>query len=140
MIKVCKGDILDTSAKVIVNPVDCFGWFSGELASRIKEKWPMVYQEYARVCDREYDYPIALLGSTLIVSIGKRYIANCFAESNQIEFGDGLLEEDFKKGLAHIRDFAEGISADIAIECNAAKNIIYEVFADYGGTVMIYRN
>ena len=61
-IEYCVGDIIESGADIIVNLVNCMGKFESELCIRINEKWPMVRQEYCRVCDTYYDYPPDLLG------------------------------------------------------------------------------
>lgn len=78
-IKYFDGNLLESNAPLIMHQVNCKGVMNSGVAKAIKEKWPIVYDEYQKF----YSYlPIdTLLGTTQFVKIGNnRYVANMFAQ------------------------------------------------------------
>lgn len=148
-IEYCVGDIIESGADIIVNIVNCMGKFESELCLRINEKWPMVRQEYCRVCDTYYDYPPDLLGVVQFVGIGNdRYVASCFGKLSPND--KDLAYEDFEKSLQHVLSFARSDNNSIAIQyetefgqdsekCEMMDAIITKVFKNYFGKVTIYK-
>jgi len=52
MITYCTGNILDTKAYAIVNPVNLVGVMGKGLALAIKERYPANFDAYAKACER----------------------------------------------------------------------------------------
>tara|TARA_Y100000766_G_C18399905_1_gene362248 strand:- start:22 stop:528 length:507 start_codon:yes stop_codon:yes gene_type:complete len=52
MIKIIAGDIFDTDAEVIVNPVNCIGVMGKGLAKVIKKQYPWSFSNYEQACKR----------------------------------------------------------------------------------------
>lgn len=50
MISYTKGDILQSPAQVITNPVNCVGVMGKGLASQFKTKYPALFQDYSKRC------------------------------------------------------------------------------------------
>ena len=48
MIKIIDGDLFETDAKFIVHQVNCMGRMGSGVALQVKEKYPHVYEEYAK--------------------------------------------------------------------------------------------
>lgn len=78
-IKYFDGNVLTSTAPIIMHQVNCKGVMNSGVAKAIKEKWPHVFDEY-----RKFHSALTtevLLGTTQFVSIGNgRYIANLFAQ------------------------------------------------------------
>jgi O-acetyl-ADP-ribose deacetylase (regulator of RNase III) len=78
-IKYIDGNILDSTAPIIMHQVNCKGVMNSGVAKAIKEKWPIVFEEYKKIGT----FSKNLLGGTQFVNIGnERYIANLFAQEN----------------------------------------------------------
>ena len=50
-IKFVKGDIFQSNAKVLVNPVNCVGVMGAGLAKEFKKRYPGHYSFYKKLCD-----------------------------------------------------------------------------------------
>lgn len=50
MIEYIKGNILDTDAQAVVNPVNCKGVMGAGLAEQFKNKYPHIEEEYKKLC------------------------------------------------------------------------------------------
>jgi len=79
MIDFLAGNILNSHAEVIVNPVNCLGVSGAGLALQLKQRFPKNYRIYRQICKAGKLRP----GRVLIVAIPKiianspqRYIAN----------------------------------------------------------------
>jgi O-acetyl-ADP-ribose deacetylase (regulator of RNase III) len=48
--KQVKGDILNSTAEALVNPVNCVGIMGRGLALQFRRAYPRMYQDYQRVC------------------------------------------------------------------------------------------
>ena len=78
-IKYFDGDILTSTAPIIMHQVNCKGVMNSGVAKAIKEKWPIVFDEYLRFYQNLTTD--VLLGITQFVKIGTdRYVANLFAQ------------------------------------------------------------
>lgn len=100
------GDITKaTDVDFIIHQVNCRGKMGSGVAKAIREKYPVVYTEYNKVCSSSI--PSRLLGFTQYVQISKEnkpyYVVNMFTQEN---FGyDGAQYtslEAFKKSLENI--------------------------------------
>lgn len=70
MIKYVAGDIFDSCAEVIVNPVNTVGIMGKGLALSFKQKYPNMYKTYKEACDNKSFY----IGKLMLVSENKRRI------------------------------------------------------------------
>ena len=78
-IKYFDGDILTSTAPIIMHQVNCKGVMNSGVAKAIKEKWPVVFDEYLRFYQNLTTD--VLLGITQFVKVGTdRYVANLFAQ------------------------------------------------------------
>ena len=50
MIKIIIGDIFESNASAIVNPVNCDGAMCRGLSAQFKEKYPLMYTKYMNLC------------------------------------------------------------------------------------------
>lgn len=85
MIKLIKGNLLDSTAPLIAHGVNCQGVMGSGVAKTICTKWPDVkskYVEYVNMTRKSVN-PEELLGSILYVKIAPgRRVANCFTQQN----------------------------------------------------------
>jgi len=51
MIRMVKGDILESEAPIIVIPVNCKGVMGKGLALQAKQKWPRMFESYKSFCE-----------------------------------------------------------------------------------------
>ena len=50
MIKYVKGNILESDAEALVNPVNCVGVMGAGLAKQFKAKYPEMFDKYKELC------------------------------------------------------------------------------------------
>ena len=51
MIKFVDGDLLQSDAECLVNPVNCVGVMGKGLAYEFKIKYPNMYKDYIKICN-----------------------------------------------------------------------------------------
>jgi O-acetyl-ADP-ribose deacetylase (regulator of RNase III) len=51
-VNVIKGDLFDQKVEAIVNPVNCVGVMGAGLSLEFRSRWPHMYYEYKRLCDK----------------------------------------------------------------------------------------
>ena len=85
MINVIKGNLLDSNCDYICHQVNCQGKMNSGIAKQIREKWPVVYNNYMSKCDTISDLTIKtndiLLGSIQIVGLWEDYYSADFHQS-----------------------------------------------------------
>lgn len=116
MIRHLNQDVTTARQEIIVHQVNCQGRMGSGVAKAIKEKFPNVYTEYKKYCDK-YGRPAVinvLLGKCQIVEIdepnrnrpGKQYVANLFAQDKYGFDGQMYTSYDaFLKGLRTLKEF-----------------------------------
>ena len=57
MITIKKGNIFESKAEVLVNPVNCVGVMGKGLALEFKKRYPEMFQKYLKWCDDKTLYP-----------------------------------------------------------------------------------
>lgn len=80
MIEHIKCDIFKSGADVICHQVNCQGVMGSGIAKQVKEKYPVVYESYKRLCDSKKDSPAELLGFCQGFKAYDNYIINVFAQ------------------------------------------------------------
>ncbi len=100
-IRIVNGDIFQSGADVIVHQVNCQGVMGSGVARQVREKYPLVFDAYQRLCRNTLNP----LGRTLFVTTPDgTVIANLFAQE---KFGyDGKCYTDYcalRKCLAEVR-------------------------------------
>lgn len=81
MIKILDGDLLESNATIIAHQVNCQGKFNSGVAKQVRTKYPEVYFEYKRLCDKHSKLKETLLGNCQIIGISDgKYIANLFGQ------------------------------------------------------------
>lgn len=72
MITAFKGNLLDSDCDYICHQVNCQGRMASGIAKQIREKWPVVYQNYMTKCTRGHEgylRPELLIGDIQIVGL-----------------------------------------------------------------------
>ncbi|HFK1435062.1 TPA: macro domain-containing protein [Bacillus cereus] len=146
MIKVVEGDILQASEDVVGHQVNCQGVMGAGLAKQIRDKYPDVYNIYAKNCYKTH--PMNLMGDILVIQIEGKYVANIFS---QLNYGrkKGVRYTDYvalHTGLMHLREYAESRGLTVALPYNIGcglaggdwdkvYTIIDRAFKDYDVTL-----
>ena len=80
-----KGNLLESDCDYICQQVNCMGKMNSGIAKQIREKWPVVYQNYMAKCNFShpsgYIRPELLLGDIQIVGLWDDYYATDFHQS-----------------------------------------------------------
>lgn len=76
MIKLQKGDILQSDAQALVNAVNCVGIMGKGLALQFKKAFPENFEFYAQACERGKVHLGSMLVYDLNRTTGPRYIIN----------------------------------------------------------------
>lgn len=80
-IKNIDGNLLDTDAELILHQVNCQGKMNSGVAKAIREKWPVVYEEYIKLFSK--DFFVVKLGICQPVSISdNQKVINMFSQDN----------------------------------------------------------
>lgn len=134
--------LLDSDCQILVHQVNCQGVMGSGIAKAIRDKWSVVYEEYAKFC-RNHDTKQTLLGQIHIVKFSdKQAVCNLFG---QFGFSRTHRDTDYDAvvdGFERLRDFcvAKGVKT-IALPVNMGcglgggnwavyKTIILETFKD----------
>ena len=146
MIHYVKGDITESHCDIICHQVNCRGAMNSGVAKAIREKWPEVYEQYKKYCDRFTEHTVALLGKIQPVEIQHippRYVVNLFAQQSYGYNGTRFTNyEAFYNSISHLAiELAAAPDKTIAfpykIGCvrgganwNIIRAMIEEVFKD----------
>lgn len=91
-----KGNLLESDCDYICQQVNCMGKMNSGIARQIREKWPVVYQNYMAKCNFShpsgYIRPELLLGDIQIVGLWNDYNETKFHQSvinmySQLNYG-----------------------------------------------------
>lgn len=91
-----KGNLLESDCDYICQQVNCMGKMNSGIAKQIREKWPIVYQNYMAKCNFShpsgYIHPELLLGDIQIVGLWDDYNETKFHQSvinmySQLNYG-----------------------------------------------------
>lgn len=82
MIKLVKGDLLQSKLPLIAHQTNCLGVMGAGIARSIRNKWHNVFNQYIDYC-KQLNYSRDLLGKCQICQTGynnTKYVANLFGE------------------------------------------------------------
>ena len=109
MVNYIKGNILDVTKGIIVQQVNCQGVMGAGLAKQIRDKWPVVYDNYkdkVDTCQNRKD----LLGNTSFSKVSidtPLYVASIFGQFNYGRSGRFTIYPVLFKGLEYIFRLSE---------------------------------
>lgn len=80
-IKNIEGNLLDSDAELILHQVNCQGKMNSGVAKAIREKWPIVFEEYTKLFYK--DFFVVKLGICQPVSVNDtQKVINMFSQDN----------------------------------------------------------
>ena len=124
MINIIDGDILNAKERVIVHQVNCQGVMGSGIAKQIREKYPIVYEEYKELYNHHKSNNYRLLGENQIVKVDSdKYVVNIF--------GQEYYGRDGKK-YTNYNALAKGFS-DLLLKTHCDIAIPYNIGCGYGG-------
>lgn len=149
MILMVEGDILNAKEKTIVQQCNAQGVMGSGLAKQIRDKYPIVYKEYKKLCDYYTMNHVSLLGLCQVIKVNNdRFVANIIGQEY---YGrDGKRYTNYN---ALIRGFTRlflNTNHDIAIsyligcglgggDWNKIMNILTILSEDFPYNIVIYR-
>jgi O-acetyl-ADP-ribose deacetylase (regulator of RNase III) len=98
------GNLLDVPTGLLVHQVNCLGFMGAGIARNVREKWPQVYAEYKKICDKYRGKEDVLLGRVQGVRISSNpllIMVNLFSQktigsnglfTNYTAMEDGLVK------------------------------------------------
>lgn len=97
-------DLLSFKSGILFSQVNCQKVQGSGLALNIKNKWPIVYQEYCKMCDK-YKNDFELLGKYQFIEVSpKLYVCNVFG---QLNFGSRERDTDYSALNTAFRDISQ---------------------------------
>ena len=114
MIKIVNGDLLQANVPLIAHQTNCLGVMGAGIAKAIKNKWNLVYTQYANFC-KLLKYSKKLLGKCQVCITGDKpinLVANLFGEYSFTEsvapYENRHTDYDaLKKTLLDLKDFCK---------------------------------
>lgn len=74
-------NLLDVKSGIICHQVNCIGAMGAGIALQIKNKWPVVFNDYKKECQLFVNNPKKLLGKVQDTLVSdKLVVANCFGQ------------------------------------------------------------
>jgi O-acetyl-ADP-ribose deacetylase (regulator of RNase III) len=104
MIQFTPGDIFESSADVLINPVNTVGVMGGGLALTFKKKYPDMFNYYKKICDEKKLVPgsVAFWGIDETQQICLFPTKRHYIEDSTVELIERSLQA-FQKGVDHFR-------------------------------------
>lgn len=82
-IKNIDGNLLDSTAEYIVHQVNCLGVMGSGVALAIRNKWPVVCEEYEKLFKNSDEWSRELLGRIQIVKVNEvQSVVNLFGQAS----------------------------------------------------------
>ncbi len=113
LITTVKGDILTAERGIICHQVNCQGKMGAGIALKIRQKWPVVYEDYIRAYGDHQLVLGVVIFSTIITN--QLYVASI---CGQIYYGRGKRYTEYPAvgtGLGIVNTFAGGMSLPVYI-------------------------
>ena len=153
-IEILKGNLLESSELLICHQVNCQGTMGAGLARQIKQKYPIVFRQYKKLCDKYQAED--LLGNCQPVLVDDyKVVVNLFG---QLHYGRDKRYTDYKalakslEQLKYLLKFVDPyihhdtIALPYGIGCGLAGGswdivlkIITKAFEDWDGYINIYQ-
>ena len=82
-----KGNLLESDCDYICQQVNCMGKMNSGIAKQIREKWPIVYQNYMAKCN--FSHPSGYIRPELL--LGDIQIVGLWDDYNETEFHQSVI-------------------------------------------------
>lgn len=80
-IKIVDGNLLDSKTDLIIHQVNCQGKMNSGVAKAIREKWPVVFEEYQKFVDTNKNLGLDMLGVCQPVTVSDtQKVINMFSQ------------------------------------------------------------
>lgn len=141
MARIVKGNLLNAIEDIIGHQVNCQGVMGSGVAKGIKDKWRAAYNGYCNYCHDKNPYE--LLGDSLIIDVGSKYVAHLFGQLNYGRVKERYTDYDALRNALHsLKEVAKRSDLSIALpygigcglangEWSTVYQIIDDVFSDY---------
>ncbi len=107
-------NLLEVKSGIICHQVNCIGVMGAGLALQIRNKWPMVFNQYKDDCKQFMAHPDKMLGHVLDVSVEPSLVvANCFGQVFPSNVGRQTDYEAWDTILAKLQDLSNYFALDI---------------------------
>jgi O-acetyl-ADP-ribose deacetylase (regulator of RNase III) len=140
MVKIVEADILTAKENIICHQVNCMGIMGGGLARQIKEKFPIVFEEYITFL-KENGSKKSLGRCNAVAISSEGYIANLFG---QYDCGTNRVQTDYDaldSALNALEELCDITGYSVAIpynlgcglaggDWNIVSKMIEEIFKD----------
>lgn len=124
MVTVVKGNLLDATETIIAHQVNCQKKMNSGVAKAIREKWPVVFDEYQKTTPQ--------LGFVDYIYVDKHCIANMYSQNNYGYDGKQYTYYDaFQQCCKDIVDMCIDLSQVTDRKCSVAMP--YKIASDRGG-------
>ena len=153
-IEIKEGDFTTTTAQMMIHQVNCQGVMNSGAAKCVRDKYPIVFEEYHKFWDRYYTIKHLLLGKAQIVKINdNQYAVNVFGQFNYGYDGKmytsyDALDQAFKYLAKYIKEHTEikAIAFPYMFGCgrggadwNVVFAMITSIFKDLDITIEIWQ-
>lgn len=125
-----EGNLLDTKTDVIAHQVNCQGVMGSGVAKQIRDKWPVVFEEYYKLYSayKKSQSPGDLLGYAQIIPLGDsgKNVANLFGQDR---YGIGERHTNYEALYRALLDLKN------QMEANSLSSVAfpYKMSSDRGG-------
>ena len=99
MIHYIRGDIFDSNAQALVNPVNCVGVAGAGLALQFRERYPQNHQAYLNACRQKQLTPGRILTTKTGSTTNPQFILNLPTKRH---WSDNSRSKDVDAGLAKL--------------------------------------
>lgn len=141
--KIVDGNLLDATEKYIAHQVNCCGVMGAGVARAIRNKWPQVFEDYHRVCNKHTH--AHLIGKTLAAPAKDKVILNLFGQINYGNNGRYTIYAALKQCFENIakRYTDDNIAIPYGIGCGLAGgdwNIVSKIIENtLGDRAIVYK-
>ena len=107
-------NLLEVKSGIICHQVNCIGVMGAGLALQIRNKWPIVFNQYKGDCKQFMTHPEMMLGHVLDVMVEPSLVvANCFGQVFPSQIGKQTDYTAWDTILAKLQDLSNYFSLDI---------------------------
>lgn len=107
-------NLLEVKSGIICHQVNCIGVMGAGLALQIRNKWPIVFNQYKEDCKQFMTHPEMMLGHVLDVMVETSLVvANCFGQVFPSQIGKQTDYAAWDTILAKLQDLSNYFSLEL---------------------------